>query len=61
MPVNILSAAIRRFVKDQRGATMVEYAMLVALIAVVAVTALTLLGPSIAAKFEQADTALNQQ
>ncbi|MCX7084435.1 MAG: Flp family type IVb pilin [Methylococcales bacterium] len=35
----------------QRGATMVEYAIMVALIAVVAITAVTTLGENVTAKF----------
>ncbi|MGH4119670.1 Flp family type IVb pilin [Clostridium sp.] len=39
--------------KEQKGQGMVEYALLVGLIAVVVIAALLLLGPAIAAKFEE--------
>jgi pilus assembly protein Flp/PilA len=41
--------------RSERGASMVEYALLVALIALVAVAALVLLGPSIAGLFTHAN------
>ena len=41
----------RLAVKRQRGVTMIEYALIAALIAVAAVAVLTLLGPEIAATF----------
>ena len=40
--------------RSERGASMVEYALLVALIAVVAVTAVTTLGTNISNKLESA-------
>ena len=40
-----------RFGDSERGASLVEYALLVALIAVVCIAAVTLLGKSDAAKF----------
>jgi pilus assembly protein Flp/PilA len=42
---------INRFRRDDRGAAMVEYALLVALIAVVAVAAVTLLGQDVSSAF----------
>ena len=44
-------AAARRFVKDDSGATMVEYALMVALVAAVCVVAVTALGTAISGKF----------
>ena len=38
-------------VKSQKGVTMIEYALIAALIAVVAVTALTTVGTELVAKF----------
>ena len=35
---------LRNFIKNEEGATMVEYALMVALIAVVCIAAVTLLG-----------------
>ena len=52
---NHLLAYIHTFAKqlrrDDRGATMVEYGLMVALIAVVVVPALLILGPAIAGLF----------
>ncbi|TDW66657.1 Flp family type IVb pilin [Kribbella pratensis] len=43
--------AIEQTRRDERGATMIEYGLLVALIAVVVVPALLILGPAIVALF----------
>jgi len=40
-----------RFGTDERGASLVEYALLVALIAVVCIAAVTLLGQNASSKF----------
>jgi pilus assembly protein Flp/PilA len=42
----------RRFLKDERGASAVEYGLLVALIAAVIVGAVTLLGGNLKATFD---------
>lgn len=42
---------IYRFVRDEHGATAIEYGLIAALIAVVIIGALTLLGTSISEKF----------
>jgi pilus assembly protein Flp/PilA len=39
--------------RDERGATMIEYGLLVALIAVASIPVLVILGPRIAALFQQ--------
>lgn len=39
--------------RDERGATMIEYGLLVALIAVASIPVLVVLGPRIAALFQQ--------
>lgn len=44
--------------KEQEGQGMVEYSLLVGLIAIVVIAVLVLLGPAIAAKFQQIVTAL---
>lgn len=44
--------------KEEKGQGMVEYALLVGLIAVVVIAVLVLLGPAIAAKFQQIIDAL---
>lgn len=47
-----------RFAKEEKGATMVEYGIMVALIAVVVMAAVLLLGPAIAALFNEVTAAL---
>ncbi len=42
-----------RFIKDEEGASMVEYALLVALIAVVVIAAALFLGEEISDKFSE--------
>lgn len=53
-----LSLTLRRFVREERAATMVEYAIMVALIAVVAVGAVELLGTTVNTKFGAVNTSL---
>lgn len=48
-----------RFNTDERGAALVEYALLVALIAVVAIIALTALGTGVSEKFDEVNSELN--
>lgn len=45
-------------INEEKGQGMVEYALLVGLIAVVVIAVLVLLGPAIAAKFQQIINAL---
>ena len=47
---------IKRFFKDESGATAVEYGLLVALIAVVIITAVTTLGTNLSGKFNTVAT-----
>ncbi len=49
-----------RFGEDDRGASLVEYALLVALIAVVCILAVTQLGQSSKAGFESTGAAISQ-
>jgi pilus assembly protein Flp/PilA len=49
---------IKVFLKDEEGASMVEYGLLVALIAVACIVALTAMGGGIAAIFTQITGAL---
>lgn len=49
---------LKRFVKEESGATMVEYAILVALVSVAAIAVITLIGPEITAAFQTATDAL---
>jgi pilus assembly protein Flp/PilA len=53
---NTMLNKMMTFVKDEEGATMVEYALMVALIAVVAVGAVRLLGGAVNTKFGAAET-----
>ncbi len=46
-----VSALVRSHIKSERGASLVEYALLVALIAVVCIAAASFLGGSISSKF----------
>ena len=49
---NTFAAYVRaRFGKDERGASLVEYALLVALIAVVCIVAITFVGRQASTKF----------
>ena len=50
---------MRNFFKDESGATMVEYGLMVALIAVVCIGVITTIGTKLLAKFTEVDTALN--
>lgn len=49
---------MRRFIEEESGATMVEYAILVALISVAAIAAITALGPLILQAFTDVVTAM---
>lgn len=55
---NFLSAWLQARCKTDRGASLVEYALLVALIAVVCITAVALIGRSASTKLSQAGSAL---
>jgi pilus assembly protein Flp/PilA len=55
-----LFAAAKKFItKKEEGASMVEYGLLVALIAMVCIAAVTLLGTSLANKFNSAASAVD--
>ena len=56
--VRAASASLTGRTRSERGASMVEYALLVGLIAVVAVVAITLLGHGISGLFDQANNAV---
>ncbi len=47
-----------RYMKDESGATAIEYGLIAALIAVVIITVLTSVGSSLNSKFSEIDTAL---
>jgi pilus assembly protein Flp/PilA len=47
---------IKKFFRDEEGATAVEYGLMVALIAIVIIVAVTLLGTNLSSKFNQVAT-----
>jgi len=49
---------LMRLMKDESGQTMVEYGLLVALISIAVIAVLIVLGPRIAAFFQDVDTQL---
>jgi len=51
--VRLWTAYQSRFIQDEEGASMVEYALLVALIAVVVIAAALFLGEEISEKFSE--------
>ena len=58
---NTLATYLRaRFGTTERGASLVEYALLVALIAVVCIAAVTLLGKNAANKFNRIGSSIGQ-
>jgi pilus assembly protein Flp/PilA len=54
-----MTHAFKRFIKDESGATAIEYGLIVALIAVVIITAVTAVGTNLDTKFNAAATAIN--
>ena len=54
-----MSNFMNRFLKDESGATAIEYGLIAALIAVVLVTALTTVGTSLQANFETISDAVS--
>lgn len=54
-----VSAWLQSKVSDERGASLVEYALLVALIAVICIIAITFLGESASSKFSTVGSAVN--
>jgi pilus assembly protein Flp/PilA len=53
-----MTRLISRFVRDESGATAIEYGLIAALIAVVIITVLTNVGTSLQAKFTAVATGL---
>jgi len=53
-----MSHYIRQFLRDDQGATMVEYALMVMLIAVVSVAVVAALGTAVWGSFDEANTAI---
>jgi pilus assembly protein Flp/PilA len=56
--LRLVTAFQSRFIKEEEGASMVEYGLLVALIAVVAIAAVTLVGGAVRDNFNEVSTAL---
>ena len=52
-------AFFRRFLKNEEGATMVEYALMIALIATICLAAVTALKTAISGKFTSTTTAIS--
>lgn len=53
-----MSKFVTRFLKDESGATAIEYGLIIALIAVVIVTAFTTLRPALLGAFTTAEDSL---
>jgi pilus assembly protein Flp/PilA len=54
-----MRSTFNRLLKDESGATMIEYGLIAALISVAAITALTAMGGSLKTMFETVKTALD--
>lgn len=54
-----MSKFVTRFLKDESGATAIEYGLIAALIAVVIITAVTSIGTTLNTKFEDVNTKLS--
>lgn len=50
----------KKFRKDEKGATAIEYGLIAALISVVIIAALQLLGPNLDATFQDINTAVEE-
>ena len=61
MFVSVLSKVAARFVRDQRGATMLEYGLLVGLVAIAAIIAVTAMGGALSSMFTDAANACKQR
>ncbi len=53
-----MSKFVTRFMKDESGATAIEYGLIVALIAVVIITAVTAVGTNLGSKFNSINSSL---
>lgn len=50
---------VKKFFKDESGATMIEYALLAALISIVAIVVITAVGQNVNTTFDKVNTALD--
>ncbi|GIU83370.1 MAG: hypothetical protein KatS3mg008_0145 [Acidimicrobiales bacterium] len=57
---NFVKAYLASRMSDEKGASLVEYALLVALIAVVCILAITFLGQEASSKFETVGQSISQ-
>jgi pilus assembly protein Flp/PilA len=57
--INSVLPAFMTFLRDEEGASLVEYILLVALVAVVCIAAITLLGKSASKQFGSTANAIN--
>ena len=55
---DIMKNLFARFIKDEEGQDLIEYALLAAFIAVVAITAITAVGTKVNAVFDKVNTTL---
>lgn len=55
-----MSKFVTRFIKDESGATAIEYGLIAALIAVVIITAVTTLGTNLSGTFNNIGTAVQK-
>ena len=53
--------AIRKFIKNSKGATAIEYGLIAALISVICITVWQSIGTNLLAKFTEVNTALTQK
>ena len=53
-----MRTSISQFIRDESGATAIEYGLIAALIAAVLITALTAIGSSLNVKFDSISTAV---
>ena len=58
MFASVLTKAVSRFIRDQRGASMLEYGLLVGLVAIAAIVAVTAMGNALSDMFGDASSAL---
>lgn len=49
---------LRSFIRNEEGATMIEYGLIAALISIAGITAMTLIGPQLAGVFTTVQTSL---
>ncbi len=57
--LSMLKVFFSQKLKEQKGQGMVEYALIIGLVAIVVIAVLVLLGPAIAAKFQEIVKALS--